>query len=323
MATRARSSTLTGELGANMGIASGIDILRGNGQYEVREVLRMVWFLRRPHLDSNQAVYEAIQNLMRSPVGSGWRHASDPSGDWRAGTPEALTREVQEAIVDSAGTINGTISLSNDPTQSVPDFYMEYSGFAIDRPRFKDRAGFLFLWVPEPWFRSNEAVVVSTARNIASTLPISFAYADLALVGKSERVQQLARRYVGLDVADVSSTAIDLGDKVSGAYWLNIYSDSTAVSMREWREESPIRERAWSGSELPSGRFMLIANSGPVRGDRNRHESLSDREELAMALLKRGVLHVPMRSTYFEKTAEHPGAELQVMWHRRFVDKSW
>ena len=283
----------------------------------------MVWFLRRPHLDSNQAVFEVIQNLMRSPVGSEWRHASDPSGNWRAGTPDSLTREVQEAIVDTAGTINGTISLSNDPTRSVPDFYMEYNGFAIDRPRFKDRAGFLFLWVPEPWFRSHATLVVSTVGDVASTLPISFAYADLALVGKSVRVQQMARRYVGLDVADVSSTAIDLGDKVSGAYWLNIFSDSTARDMREWLEESSTRQRSWSGADLPSGRFMLIATDGPRRGDRNRQESLPDREELATALSERGLLHVPVRSTYFEKTAEHDGAELQARWHRRFVDKSW
>ncbi len=99
---------------------------------------------------------------------------------------------------------------------------------------------------------------------VASEIPVSFACADLALLGKSERVQQLARRYVGADISDISSVAIDLGDKVPGVYWVNLYRESTATLLRAWLESSPRARDAWSATDLPAGKLMLTRFSDRV-----------------------------------------------------------
>jgi len=297
-----------------------IDQRRGDGEYELREVLRVVLYVRVPHLLCNEAISGAIEDLLQSPAGAQLRYMADSSGDWRAYPREEITRRMRASLVGAAGTINGTLSLTSDPTSSAPDFYLEYNGFAIDRPLFRDRAGFMFFWVPSSWVRSSQELVISTVSALAVHLPISFASADLTIVGKSERAQQLVNRYMGIDVADVSSTAIDLGDRVAGVFWLNVYGPNVAKLVRERYLASDSLQAAWRATELPRGRLMLLADSGPQRGDKNRKEALVDREALAVQLAEGDLLHIPTRSVYFDRTPEDSGEELQMRWHRRYLD---
>lgn len=298
---------------------SPIDQPHGDGQHEVREVVRIAAYLRVPHLQSNEAVASAVGRLAESPMGAAWQYMADPSGNWHRRSRADLIRLVHSSLCDPAKAINGTVSLSSDPAQTVPDFYFEYNGFALDRPRFKDRAGFMFFWAPQDRARANTASIVSVVQQLAVSLPISFASADLTLVGNSKHAQQLARRYVGIDVADVSSVALDLSDKIPGVHWLNIYGEAVSPAVRECCRGSGEIAALWQPMELAQGRFALLAKSGLQRGDKKRGEVLADRVALATELAKRNLLHVPVGGVYFDRTPEDSGEDLQQRWHRRYL----
>src|SRR5262249_37542528 len=151
--------------------------------------------------------------------------------------------------------------------------------------------------------------------DMAAVLHVSCAHADFALVGNQLRKQQLARRYLALDISDISSTAIDMTDRASGAYWLNIYgtemtkTQGTVAGLRLAMRDSRI-------VGLDDSKIALFLSDMPRRGDRNNREELPEHVALARFLSNSGVFHVPSRVVYFEDENDVEGADLQRMWHR-------
>jgi hypothetical protein len=299
-----------------------LDIRKPEGTYVVRQVFRAAFFLRRPHLEINRAVVNAFHVLLDSEIGESLAFVAGATGDWFQQKTADLRAAVEASLVDQRRTINGTISMSSDPSLGVPAYYVEYNGFALDRPLFKDRACFMFLWCPADRFMKNPTYVRTFVWEMARGLPVSCMHADLALVGNQMRRQQLARRYVGIDISDISATAIDMDDKASGAYWMTVYGDDLA---RRLGSVSEIRRALHETSQIndTSTYIGILLSDLPSLGDRNRRESLPGHVALSNLLNQKGILHIPRRTVYFEDEGEREDAELQTMWHRRFLGEEW
>ena len=168
-------------------------------------------------------------------------------------------------------------STLSDPAVGVPDYYMEYNGFALDKPIFRNRACFMFFWVLADVFARSPDVTKDLILKIAGTLPVSCAHADLALVGNQTRKQQLGRRYIGLDIPDISGHAIDLGDRASGAYWLTAFGGRLAAQLEsndKLRRALPADSRL---STLEAKKIAVLLSDLPKRGDRNKQEARKER----------------------------------------------
>ena len=300
-----------------------IDVRKPDGFYVVREVLRAAFFMRQAHLTINQAVIAAIREILSSTMGQNVSHIAGATGDWFPRTPQQLQLEIEPLLADDRKTINGTISISSDPDVGVPDYYLEYNGFALDKPLFRNRASFMFVWMPAEVFYAKRSETLDLILRIASTLPISNGHADLALVGNQLRKQQLGRRYVGLDISDVSATAIDLSDKASGSYWLTLYGGGVAERLGpvgQVRKELPASTNVF---QIREGKIGIMLSEMPRRGDRNRRAELPEHVALAKLLNARGIFHVPTKTLYFEDEDTLADADLQSSWHRRFLDGEW
>lgn len=304
-------------------MSAPLDVRRPDGFYVVREVFRAAFFLRAPHLSINEQIIEGLDRILESFIGSQFGFIAGATGDWFPRTSAQLTTEIAGALADAKRTINGTVTIASDPAVSVSDYYCEYNGFALDRPLFAKRACFLFFWLPREVFLARPEDVERLCLSLCESLPISCAHADMALVGNQTRRQQLARRYVGLDISDVSSTAIDQGDNAGGAYWLTVFGSQLVDrlgGLKTIRRSLPAADRV---AELAGGRVAVKLTKMPARGDLNRREELPAHAELARLLEQAEALHVPSRVTYFEDEDAGEDHELQRMWHRRFVDREW
>lgn len=300
-----------------------LDVLSAQGTYIVRQVFRAAFFVRQPHLAINAAIIAAIGRILDSKYGANLSFVAGATGDWFARTPAGIRNEVATSLADERKTINGTISISSDPDVSPADYYLEYNGFATDRPVFKNRASFLFFWLPWKVFLKDPDTAIELVLDVGQNLPLSCGHADCALIGKQIRKQQIARRYVGIDISDISSTAIDLADKASGAYWLSMVNRDLAERLggvEAMRRLLPSKIRV---AEMSDGKVALFLSDLPERGDRNNREVLPSYEAFARLLSANALLHVPTKAVYFKDEDRGEDVELQRMWHRRFVDAEW
>lgn len=296
-----------------------LDEPSGSGGYAVRQVVRFAFFMRQPHLQLAPRVVSALERIIDAFPPPALSMFAGPSGDWFDYDSAGLKKQVAKRLGGKKPTINGTVSLAGDQA-NIPDVSVDYNGFALDLPEFRDSASHLVLAVAASVFDDSvRAASLQLARELVTELGCSAAYIDIALQGKQARLQALARRYRGVDISDVGSAATDLGDLMPGVHWINFLGADLVKKLGGRATiESGLSKTAHVDA-LAGGGLVVSLGANPDPGDVNRRANLSDRESLAELAHRRQVLHVPKAVKYFTAEEDATGLEAQARWHLRFV----
>lgn len=293
-----------------------IDI-EGGGKFIVREVMKLVVFIRHPHELIAGDIVSAFRRFMLVVPDGSLRMYSGASGDWFEATASQLDRIVSERLTGSGMTINGAISISGGQA-NIPDFFFEYQGLAIHDKLFKDDACFVQAWVPMAFYWEHQEEVKGLLAEWASILPLSYAYMSIALEGNQARKQKLAHRFLCVDIAEVSSVIFGIGDRTSGAHWINVFGKKVAGKLPPQSEIEAIL----GGDALvqkKNDNLWVQLSLLPILGDQNHQESISSYQALASMLDRQEVLYMPDKVTYFEDEDDQEDVDAQSIWHHRFL----
>ena len=297
---------------------STLDECGSSGAFVVREVVRFAFFVRQPHRVLAPTVVEAIDRVIDLFPPPALSMFSVESGDWIGSDADGLKTEVRKRLIGKDKPINGTVSLSGNQA-NLPDFILDYEGFAIDRPAFGKSAASLRFNVSATAFGPYLHAALRLSREIAELLDCSAGYIDLALDGDQARIQALARRYRALDISDPSCVAEDIEDRLPGVFWQNIIGPRLAGALGGRAMLESVLSGDARVEETGSGGLVVTLGAAPIRGDVNRRGGLGDRAAIAHLALHRGLLHVPRDVTYFEPEDDLSDSEAQEKWHLRYV----
>lgn len=181
-----------------------------------------------------------------------------------------------------------------------------------------ERIALLFRISQETLAAVGTRAVISFALELSEFLPYSSGYISPMLTCEQsfEAALPYTKRYPGLDVADIDSVAIDIGERPAGAYWVNLFGPRLATALG-----GPGALRGALPPEIhigPCGQGGVCAIVGdqPDIGDVNRQNTLPLYRKLASALSPH--LKVPL-VTYFTDADGFGDRDAQVAWHERFL----
>jgi hypothetical protein len=246
-----------------------------------------------------------------------------PGGDWVQADAAKVVREAQARL--GKKKVNGSFT-AGSPDGGLSSFEFSYHGMFTDHPPHREQGylSSLQAWMPVAYFQAHRAGFEQLMADLAALVPLTFAYANLALEG-TDRIgnQQLAKRYRAVDIAKVSSVAFDIGSKAAGAFWLTLYGRQLLADLQDSLQHAAAGGLPQGCQMAPgaNGTVMLLLGPEPILGDVNRQESVAAYQWLARLLDKAGKLHRPQRVRYFDADeAEGLGdAEAQQRWHERFL----
>jgi hypothetical protein len=302
----------------NANSRSTLDELSSSGKYIAREVVRLALFVRQPHRVIAPTVVDAIDRVIDVFPPPTLSMFSIESGDWIEFDAQGLKTQVRNRLIGKDKPINGTVSLAGNQA-NIPDFSLDYEGFAIDRPAFSSSAASLRLQIGATVFGPYLERMLGLARGLGSLFDVSTGYIDLALDGDQARMQAFARRYNAIDISDPSCVAEDIEDRLAGVFWVNFIGPQQAKALGGRDTLVPILSPEARIEETGSGGLVVTLGAAPIRGDVNRHEKLDDRIAFARLAHQRGLLHVPREVSYFEPEDHLSDEEAQERWHLRYV----
>jgi hypothetical protein len=300
-------------------MTKNLDEPTSSGGYVVRQVIRFAFFMRRPHLQLAAAAVNAIGQIIDLFPPPAFSMFSGPTGDWFEYDAAGLKTQVATRLVGKEQTINGNVSLAGNQGD-IPDFSLDYRGFALDRPLFRQRASNLVLSIAASAFDPDvRAASLHLARPLVVALQCSAAYIDAALDGKQARRQALAGRFRCIDISDVSAVSADLADSMPGVHWVNFLGPHLVQTLGGRAAlESRLSPNARIDA-LDGGALVVSLGAQPELGDVNRRPDLEDWRTLAMLAHEKNVLHVPKKVKYFVPEDDATAQEAQERWHLRFI----
>jgi hypothetical protein len=302
----------------NANSRSTLDEFSSSGNHIIREVVRVVFFVRQAHRVIAPTVVDAIDRVIDLFPPPALSMFSIESGDWIEFDAQGLKTRVRDRLIGKDKPINGTLSIAGN-SGNIPDFSLDYEGFAIDRPAFSSSAASLRLQIGATMFGPYLERVLGLSRDLASLLNVSAGYVDVALDGDQTRMQACARRYKAIDISDPSCVAEDIEDRLAGVFWVNFVGQQQAKELGGRNTLVPILSSEARVEETGSGRLVVTLGAAPIRGDANRREKLDDRIALARLAHQRGLLHIPREVTYFEPEDDLSDEEAQERWHLRYL----
>jgi hypothetical protein len=105
-----------------------------DGTHAVREVLTIVFYIRKPHQAVGPQVQAAIHQFANLVSYGSLRFLADSEGEWQDLLERGLSERLADEYGNLAGAVNATVVLRG-LGQHPPDFYLRYSG----DPRAGDR----------------------------------------------------------------------------------------------------------------------------------------------------------------------------------------
>ena len=297
-----------------------LDEPKSSGGYEVRQVIRFVLFVRRTNTQLAPAAVEALNEIIDLFPPPAITSFAGGTGDWFDYDAAGLKKQVAKRLIGKDKAINGAANLSGVQA-NVPDFAADYAGYAIDLETHKNRAAYLVLTVGASIIDADiRSAALELFRRLAGSLGCSAGYVDVALQGKKPRLQALARRFRGVDIASISAIAADLADNMPGVHWIN-FMGSPLVKKLGGRAkiEAALSENA-RVDMLEGGGLVVSLGSEPQLGDVNQRVNLTDWESLAKLAHENSALHIPKKVNYFDPEDGLSSMEAQERWHLRFVE---
>jgi hypothetical protein len=207
-----------------------------------------------------------------------------------------------------------------DPRQPAYRYLARYfyAALPMEQRHAGERIALFFRISQETMAAVGTQAVISFALELSEFLPYSSGYISPVLTCDDgfEAALPYAKRYPGLDVANVGSVAIDLGDRPAGAYWVNFFGPRLTQALggpETLRAKLPAEAGVLSCGQ---GGFCTILGEQPDIGDVNRQNTLPLYRQLATVLSPQ--FKVP-EVTYFTDADGFGDKEAQAAWHKRFL----
>lgn len=290
-----------------------------DGMISVHETMTIVFYSRTPHLDMLDQVAQSIRDFASLVSFSALNTYYDYEGQEEGLDAQTLEDILHQRFYSSERSQNANIVLAGG-SPHARQFYVWYSGTAIDNPEVPDEASCLWCWLPRAHFLENEAKVMQFASGVAARLPFTYGYVSPALAGEQKlRRQALAARHPGLDVAHPVVVSTDIADKAAGAYWINFLGPGLTARLGGEGELRATLPRDIAVDALGGGKCRVTLGPEPEIGDTNRMQNLPSYRAFARRLDSAGVLHVPERVVYFVDADNAADRDAMERWHRRFL----
>jgi hypothetical protein len=255
-----------------------------DGILALRDGLVFVLFLRKAHADICQSVAEVYEEYLTMVGESSLKWVHDRGEHFRPFTSrkksrirQLLTQEVAAKKQDELFTVKG-----GGGESEAAEYLFTYRGRDM-QGRLKDvNASFVEMWFPTAFYEAAGLdAFVEGLLKMAEGVPFSSGYCSLglnredwAVVGTEAFVRAKAARHPGLDIHNTMSTAIRIGDRVRGAYWLTFLGKETLAVL----EMDVSRVGRELGSEITvydlRNGVAIRAGLEPEAGDVNRGENL-------------------------------------------------
>lgn len=207
-----------------------------------------------------------------------------------------------------------------DPAKPAYRYHARYfyAALPMEQRNPGERIALLFRISQQTLVEVGTEAVISFALELSEFLPYSSGYISPMLTCEQsfEAALPYARRYPGLDVADIDSVAIDIGERPAGAYWVNLFGPRLAKALGgpgTLRDALPPEVRI---GPCGQGGVCAIVGDQPDIGDVNRQKTLPLYRKLASVLSPQ--LKVP-EVTYFSDADGFGDRDSQVAWHERFL----
>lgn len=296
-----------------------LDIPSKTGDFAVREMVRCVYFVRRPHLAAADDISLCINRLVDIFPPPALSTFSTDNGDWLKFDADGLKAMVHKRLIKDQSP-NTSVHIGGDQA-NIPDYNVEYAGLAMDRPILSEAALALWFQISANAIESKFEIVLQTHRDIINILNCSAAYIDRALEGDRTRLQAMSRRYRNADISHPRIVARDLGDKLPGVFWHTYIGSRLASDLGGQPQLTRVLGEDVTINTLNDG-LELMFGPEPTLGDINFHPLDTSRVVLARLAHARGLLHVPRKVKYFEGENELAPLQAQEQWHLRFVNAS-
>lgn len=284
----------------------------------MREVIRFAFFMHRPHRQVADSVNQVVASLIdRLPPPAISTFAAN-SGDWITYGSKELKNQTFKRLIGRDRPINASLSLAGEQA-NIPDASIEYKGLAVDLPMYSKACCAFWLQMATSMAPSGRDECLAWILPIADQLHCTSAYAEIALEGHRPRMQATAKRYLAVDIADVGCVARDLDLKLPGIYWINYFGPDLVSRMTGTDVEIPISSSGIFDSMTNGGGRVVAFGLAPDLGDVARPETMQERRSFAKKIHAAGLLHVPVKFTYFEPEEEFDDARAQQRWHLRLA----
>lgn len=297
-----------------------IEILNSSGRVSVREVMRLIFYFKKPHQTMASTIREVITTWMDLVSMESFAYGFDAEGDPEEFTPELFQETMHDHFEGMFSQWpNATIEFVGEGG-NAPMYKLYYCGKGLDEPDFPDDNGILELWLPRNVFTQKRTAIENYFQHVVIRTNASSAYMSYAFVGENkEGKQSLAKRYLGADIADTGSVSVDLGYKCPGVYW-KTYLGPEALALAERSAAlSSLSKEGIDVIGMPNGGVIFQLTKDPAIGDKNRRERLVEHEKFAAFLESKGMLHVPEKVVYFDDESALGDRQAQEEWHRRFL----
>ena len=281
----------------------------------VREGLSLTFYTRWTHRDLGPRALRALEVYRRAIGLGGLAWYADENGDWQELDEQgwALTeRELLEG--------NGNVLTLTDTLEGRGEFHFDYYGRWMENPLGVTPEGLvsaLSFWLSTEYLEAHGPQQVQRlALALARELPFDSGYAGLCFhggdeLGVYEAVARHLPRYPGIAFEDLSTTAMYLGTRVEGVYWMNFLGPPV---LSELGGVEALRSKLTTPGVLiePLGeqRACVTLGEWPEAGDTEQGRTLPAYRELAR-VLEPWLFHRPLSPYTKEST---------LSWERRFLD---
>ncbi|WP_233166183.1 type VI immunity family protein [Archangium sp. Cb G35] len=293
-----------------------------DGRIGLREGLILCFFMRCPHDTASQAVTRAL-NLYLDAVGHeklGWyvdmggTLPPEEHKGW-AGAIRPLDDAQWKKVRDELRAPSSCILQLEEYEDQVGGFHFEYHGRSpedIAKPGFVSAVSF---WLPTEHLEEHGPEhVKELAVAIAREVPLDSGYVSLAfnhlLPSKPvmRLIQEQCFRYPGMDVHNLSTTSMYLGEKARGAYWLNFYGQTLLDQLGgAGGIRAQLTHPEVSVEELNAQKVLVSLGKWPEAGDVEQEKEMRPYHALAR-MLEPHLYEAPT------------SRDITRRWQRRFLD---
>ena len=297
-----------------------IQIFDRKGNIEIREVLRIVFYLQKSNEEIVQHIERAIKGFINFVSFKELPYYLDDEGRTTELNNEALQNLLYKSLFSPNRAPNAAIQLQGKEVY-VPKYWLEYVGLSSEIiTEWQESVSYLWCWVPKNDYMNRSTEIINYVSMLAEELPFTFGYMNLALEGKNRRIKQaLGKRHLGLDITPPDYVSEDLGIQAAGSYWVTFLGTklcSLLGGVSALRNSLPKKILV---EELSDGKGKIVLGEIPERGDVNRRDLLPNYQTLANFFWDKKVLHIPKKFVYFIDNDGKGDREAMEEWHRRFL----
>lgn len=293
-------------------------LVDSSGNVLARDVYTISIYSRHPHLDIRQGVESTIREFIELVSIQALEHYADQDGEWQLLSQQKLERILFEELRGDDPEPNTDIIFRGGENEFA-EYYLRYVG--VFRAGSEGYTCNIRLYTPVRLWEENKEKFTLFSDNACRQLLASSGHAGIGLISYNRlRLQNLAARFVTLDISNSVAISMDLGDNASGVYWLNYIGKSILNTVGGFAQvEKTVQTFGGSAEMIDSNICRIKLWESPIWGDVNRQEDVSAYKEFASFLDENNILHIPKKVIYFVNREGKVDEDAQIAWHTRFL----